>query len=153
LLGAWVFQGITMFIGKTIIDKQAVLSLGSQLYNTKRTHENDLVALQYMVSDDISEYDAIRGNEFTSLIKYTFCWVIRPEMYHKYISPTLEIELKRIVNEDNYTAYVCFFTASIGAWIDYWFDKTKPPDLRSEVKQCLSKDGYSLLFKEDKLIK
>lgn len=140
-----------MFIGKTELNKDALIQLGKQLFNTKRTHVNDLVALQYMMNDRINEYDSIRMSiNFAPLINYTFCWVMSPGMYHRYATNELNIQIKEIVNEDHQTAYVCFFTGNVQQWVIYCMDTTHPPDLRDEVKACLSKDGYSLLFKEVK---
>jgi len=140
-----------MFIAKTVINKEAITSLGKQLFKTKRTHKNDLVALQYMVDEHANEYTAIRMRaNYGHILKYTFCWAVSPDMYHNYVSAYLEIDLKQIVNNEHRSAYVCFFTGSIYQWVDYCKDTTRAPDLREEVKQCLSKDGYSLLFKENK---
>lgn len=142
-----------MFISKTHIDKQAIMHLGHKLYGTKRTHDNDLVALEYMSSDDLDPYDALRNNEYSSLIKYTFCWIMRPDQYYKYIDAGVEVLIKKIANEDGYMVYLCFFTASLDTWAQYSCNEERPPNLRDEIRTCLSKDGYSLLFKEVKLLK
>lgn len=142
-----------MLIGKTIIDHEPLKSIGTHLYGTRRTHENDLVALQYMIDDEVTPFDAVRNSNFCSLIKYTFCWIMEPAKIYKYMARGLEIQIKRVINEDGYVAFVCFFTADIKIWSRFCFNESLDQTARDEVKDCLSADGYALLFKDVKLLK
>ena len=143
-----------MFIGKTQLDKMALVTLGRQLFKTKRTHNNPLIALQYMVDSDCDEYNAIRmRTDFGHIISYTFCWAMSPNMYHKYASNQLKIDIKEVVNDEHQMGFVCFFTGSIYQWVDYCKNDVYAPDLREEVRQCLSEDGYALLFRETKKLR
>ena len=138
-----------MFIAKTQLDQGAVALLGKQLFSTKRTHNNPLVALQYMVDPSCDEHTAVRQTRFDSIVKYTFCWPMKPRMFNRYMSPALEILIEEVKDNEGESAYVVFFTGSVQQWVNYCLNESHPTAFRDEVRERLSRDGYSLLFKED----
>ena len=143
-----------MFIGKTVLDKEKMSQIGSQLFQTKRTHKNDLVAISYMLDNDIDEYTVLRTeHNLDSLIKYSFCWAMSTGQFHKFADSHLNIIIEQIVDEDHNKAYVCFFTGTVRQWVTYCLDTDKPASFCDEVRAVLSQDGYSLLFKEAKKLK
>lgn len=142
-----------MFIGKTILDHQALISIGSRLFGTKKTHDNDLIATQYMTNDSLNEYEALRlKKEFAGLLYYTFAWPMPVSVYYQYATPKLNVVIKSIEDGQHNFGYICFFTGCLLDWRDYCLDEDKPKEFRAYIKNKLSQDGYSLLFKETKTL-
>jgi len=142
-----------MLIGKTIIDKKNIQLLGRRVYNTTRTHKNDLIALRYMYDQKINEFDAIRGTtSLDSIIFYTFGWAMRPEQFSTYCFDGIETKLDKTIDEEENTIYFCIFTGTLHTWLLYCV-AGKPQAFTAMIKHQLTEDGYGLLLKEQKCLK
>lgn len=131
-----------MLIAKTQIERKTLVALQKRTQDTTRTHDNDLVALEYAFNSKIDARQAL-DSQLASIIYYSFVWVMPCSALADYVSPNLQIKLSKFNTEDGPT-YVAIFTGTIRDWLVYCNVSGHPEKFVKTVKEQLSKDGYSL---------
>ena len=131
-----------MFIAKTEIDRKALIALQSHLYDRTRTHDNDVVALQYLHDGTIQAPDAlIKETFYLEYIRYTFFWTFKYDALPLYQDSRIQIFVHPIRDDDGNQLWSAFLEATLTTWLNY-VEEDHPVKFRNVIKDQLVKDGY-----------
>jgi len=132
-----------MFISKTQLNKPALIGLQKTVYNRSRTHNNDLVCLEYFGNGDVTSEQVLgMCNDSGHLIHYTFAWCMPQSEYIKFHDPRFTTIIHRVIGDDG-PLLIVFFCATLNIWLEYIHGK-HPHKFVNIIKEQLKKDGYKL---------